>query len=62
VEDYSIGKPSAVTVSNGRLVWWMHIGGAKLTLEDRDAIMNGQRLNNLVMNFAQKVLRLNFQM
>jgi len=53
-EDDSVGKPSATTVPAARLVQWMHIGGIKLTLEDRDTIMNGQRLNDLIINFAQE--------
>jgi len=32
-----------------------NIGGIKLALEDRDAIIGGRKLNNLVINFAQKV-------
>ena len=51
---------SAATVPAGKLVQWMRIGGIKLTLEDRDAIMDGQELNDLVINFAQQVLRLQF--
>jgi len=39
----------------------MHIGGIiKLTLADRDAIMDGHRFNDLVINFAQKVLKQQF--
>jgi len=38
----------------------MHIGGIKLTLADRDAIMDGQRLNDLVIHFVQKVLKQQF--
>ena len=37
---------------------WLCSGGIKLTSNDRDAIMNEQRLNDLVINFAQKVLRM----
>lgn len=39
---------------------WLRIGGIKLTSSDRDAIMNGQRLNDLVINFSQKVLKMQF--
>ena len=39
---------------------WLHISGIKLTSNDRDAIMNGHRLNDLVINFAQKVLKIQF--
>ena len=39
---------------------WLRIGGIKLTPNDKDAIMNGQRLNDLVINFAQKVLKMQF--
>ena len=36
---------------------WLRIGGIKLLLNDRDAITNGQRLNDLVI---KKVLKLQF--
>ena len=39
---------------------WLRIGGIILTSNDRDPIMNGQRLNDLVINFAQKVLEMQF--
>ena len=48
------------TVPADKLLQWMRIGGIKLTVADRDAIMGGQRLNDLVINFAQKVLKLQF--
>ena len=35
--------------------WWN-----KLTSNDRDAIMNGQRLDDLVINLAQKILKMQF--
>ena len=41
-------------------IQWLRSGGIKLTSNDRDAIMNGQNLNDLVINFAQKVLRMQF--
>ena len=59
-EDDSVGNPSAATVHAGRLAQWIRIGGIKLTLEDKNAIINGQRLNDLIINFAQKVLRQQF--
>ena len=31
---------------------WLRISKIKLTLNDTDVIMNGQRLNDLVINFA----------
>lgn len=39
---------------------WLHIGRIKLTSNDRDAIMDRQKLNDLVINFAQKVLKMQF--
>ena len=39
---------------------WLRIGGIKLTLNDRDAIIGGEKLNDLVINFAQKVLKMQF--
>ena len=58
-EDGSVEKLSVTnTVPADKLVQWMCIGGIKLTVADRDVIMDGQRLNDLVTNFAQKVLKL----
>ena len=31
---------------------WLHIGGIKLTLSGREAIINRQRLNDLAINSA----------
>ena len=39
---------------------WLRIGGIKLTLSDREAIVNGQKLNDLAINVAQKLLRMQF--
>jgi len=60
-EDGSVQKLSvSSTVPAGKLEQWMCIGDIKLTLVDRDANMDGERLNDLVINFAQKVLRQQF--
>ena len=37
---------------------WLRIGGIKLTPNDGDAIIDGEKLNNLVINYAQKVLKM----
>lgn len=39
---------------------WLRSGGIKLNSNDKDSIMNGQRLNDLVINFAQKMLKMQF--
>ena len=39
---------------------WLRRGGIKLTLNDRDSIIRGERLNDMVINVAQKLLKSNF--
>jgi len=39
---------------------WLRRGGIKLTLNDRDSIIRGERLNGMVINIAQKLLKSNF--
>ena len=39
---------------------WLHIGDIKLTMNDRDSITRGERLNDMVINAAQKLLKSQF--
>ena len=39
---------------------WVRRGGIKLTLSDRDSIIRGERLNDMVINVAQKLLKSHF--
>lgn len=39
---------------------WLCRGGIKLMLNDRDSIIRGERLNDMVINIAQKLLKSNF--
>ena len=39
---------------------WLRRGGIKLTLNDRDSIIDGKRLNDMVINVAQKLLKSQF--
>lgn len=55
-----ISKNSEQDIEKCNRQWLATSGGIKLTSNDRDAIMNEQRLNDLVINFAQKVLRMQF--
>ena len=39
---------------------WLHVGGIKLTTNDRNSIMREERLN-MIINAAQKLLKVDFQ-
>ena len=39
---------------------WLRVSGIKLILNDRDSIMRGERLNDMVINVAQKLLKSQF--
>ena len=36
---------------------WFHVDGIKLTMNDRYSIMRGERLNDMVINVVQKLLK-----
>ena len=48
-----------VTSRNGKKEW-LHVGGIKLTINDRDSITRGERLNDMVINVAQRLLKSQF--
>ena len=39
---------------------WLRVGGIKLTINDRNSIMRGERLNDMIINAAQKLLKSRF--
>jgi len=47
------------TSRNGKKEW-LHVGGIKLTMSDRDSVLRGERFNDMVINVAQKLLKSRF--
>ena len=47
------------TSRNGKKEW-VRVGGIKLTMNDRDSITRGERLNDMVINVAQRLLKSRF--
>jgi len=47
------------TSRNGKKEW-LHVGGVKLTMSDRDSVLRGERLDDMVINVAQKLLKSQF--
>ena len=47
------------TSRNGKKEW-LCVSGIKLTINDRDSVMRGERLNDMVINVAQKLLKSQF--
>ena len=39
---------------------WLRVGGIKLTINDRNSIMRGEKLNDMIINAAQKLLKSRF--
>jgi len=52
-------KIDANASSNGKKEW-LQIGGIKLRMQDRDSIIAGERLNDMVVNVAQRLLKAQF--
>ena len=52
-------KIDASTSRNGKKQW-LRVGGIKLTINDRNSIIAGERLNDMVINVAQKLLKSRF--
>ena len=52
-------KIDTSTSSNGNKKW-LRVSGIKLRIEDRDSIIAGARLNDMVINVAQRLLKSQF--
>ena len=54
-----VKKMKIDTSRNGKKEW-LRVGGIKLTINDRDSITRGERLNDMVINVAQRLLKSQF--